>query len=608
MAVYLARDGRFFTLALDVDRGGALGAAQVSCLRSLLGAAGVGFVEAISGPAGHRHLLATWPEGLSASAVARVARALRDSVAPDLDVTPLMNPVTGCIRPPGAQHRHGGRSRVVGSPAHGLAVLRRGNNTEAFVRLAALAGVGDLSAPAAALGEAASELICTDGVTSRPSGPRRDLSAPMRALLRDGVVGCEDRSQVAARVTLAMVNARWSFAEFLACVHDSGYAGLAHLRDVKTAGGRVVPRAGVEAAARRMWDGRVRFAVRHPAVGRTPLCPATLEAVAAAAARGAWAGQGGPSARVVFERLLGLARQLGTERVAHDVRSVAVETGLSRSAAGRALLRLRESGWLRAEEGGGRGRLATTYLLQVPPDFEFAAGDGVGGTLVPAPPSPALPANQFELGLVARPHDAMTSSGLGRYAGLVLDMLSAAPASASELTSRSGLDVRTVRRHLGRLEALGLAACSAADVWAASPEALDVAAMALGVAGVVERRRADFIMERVVWAWWLADFHAERGYSTLRGVRRLGRAVMSSGVACPRQPFPLDACGRRAWAAGMSVARSGMGMMPEELARVDLSGVLSFADGRQHRARPRRELTNARRSRIGEQLVLPFAA
>jgi hypothetical protein len=62
-AVYLARGGRFYTVALDLDCGEELAASQLVALRRVLTAAGIAWVEAVSGPTGHRHLLTTWPEG-----------------------------------------------------------------------------------------------------------------------------------------------------------------------------------------------------------------------------------------------------------------------------------------------------------------------------------------------------------------------------------------------------------------------------------------------------------------------------------------------------------------------------------------------------------------
>ena len=100
VAVYLAREGFYYTLAFDIDAGGAEACEQADLLGSILELAGIRYVTAMSGPAGHRHLICTWSVGLDPVDVARVARKLRE-LAPDLDVAMLLNPATGCLRPPG---------------------------------------------------------------------------------------------------------------------------------------------------------------------------------------------------------------------------------------------------------------------------------------------------------------------------------------------------------------------------------------------------------------------------------------------------------------------------------------------------------------------------
>src|SRR5205085_448987 len=149
---------------------------QLVALRRVLTAAGIAWVEAVSGPTGHRHLLTTWPKGLDAGAVRAVAVALRDRVAPDLDVTPLTNPKTGCIRPPGSPHRHGGRSEVAGCPRTALRILRAGNSAASFDRLGKL-----LDATAPVVPDVTRQLAALEKVGGQPwlRRRRRRLSAEM---------------------------------------------------------------------------------------------------------------------------------------------------------------------------------------------------------------------------------------------------------------------------------------------------------------------------------------------------------------------------------------------------------------------------------------------
>src|SRR5690242_9219591 len=74
VAVYLAREGRYYGLAFDVDAPRREARRQAAVVASTLIAAGIAFVEAESGPAGHRHLICTWRQGLDAEEVAGIAR------------------------------------------------------------------------------------------------------------------------------------------------------------------------------------------------------------------------------------------------------------------------------------------------------------------------------------------------------------------------------------------------------------------------------------------------------------------------------------------------------------------------------------------------------
>ena len=622
LAVYLARGGRFHTLALDVDRGGQRGVHQAVALGSILKTAGVAFVEAISGPQGHRHLLATWPAGLDAGQVAALAKALRDTLAPDLDITPMTNPKTGCIRPPGALHRHGGRSKLVGSQAAALAVLRAGNPPEAFTALQQLVGTQPRAGAPNATLSAALMALPLSGSQPHLVGARRDLSPSVERHCRSGGVDGwqENRSATAAAVTLGMVNASWTFPDFLAAVLDQQNVGLDHLRTQRTANGRLVPRTDVKATARRMWAGRIRFALAHPPQHPPTATPPGLDQVAAAAAAAdprRWAGQGGPSERAVLEVLLGSARRTGRPVVGGAVRTLALKTGLTPSTTARALTRLRQGGWLDVV-AVGQGREATTYRLRVPDAGVRAAGTGTdpGGTLArrPCPTEESAAPAVFELGVQARAHDAMTWRGLGRYGGLLLDVLRAGPHSPAQMAARTGLNARTVRLHLRRLAAASLASPDADGLWRAHLLLLDEAALALGAAGVVSARREQAMLERATWAWWLADFVAERGYATARGVRRPGMAVMSSGAPCPAQPFPADATGCRSWSAGLAFVQDGLGLLPHELASVDSRCALPVPRaGRATPLRWPRLAASARSPRAGRggavrPTVLPFAA
>ena len=78
----------------------------------MLDQAGIEHVICESGPTGGRHVWTALAESVDAETVATLARLARH-VCPSLDLSPLSNAATGCVRPPGAPHRAGGRSTVL---------------------------------------------------------------------------------------------------------------------------------------------------------------------------------------------------------------------------------------------------------------------------------------------------------------------------------------------------------------------------------------------------------------------------------------------------------------------------------------------------------------
>lgn len=527
-AVYLARSGRYRTLAFDIDaKEGADPVGDAHRLAAMLDAAGVRYVEAISGPRGGRHLIATFPDGLPASLVAALAKHLAGTVIPSLDATPLCNPRTGSIRPPGAPHRAGGVSTLVTPAARARLLLAAGNPRDAFDRLCTAVGV-------------------PVGGESHPWSPARSprpLSQRIVRLLHHGDVDgvYADRSALAAAICLAFVNAGRPYEEFQRATLDPACRGLDHLRRALVADGRYRfrSRAAITAAARRMWRGRVVYASTHPARGGSstvaPIVGAILAAVDAQARR--WGGQAGPTDRAVLHALLDRALRADRMRVHAGARDLALDAGVSRSAAARAMYRLARDGWLtRVEQAAGTR--AAEYRLHTPagagewhaPSAPFTMA--VGGTLAPAPPTTWLRRT-----VTTQAHDAFTSDGLGRYAGAVLLALLNAPGTARHLARRTGLSMPTVRKHLHRLRTTGLAEPTG-SLWRANDLGrLGGAATQFGGAGAVARRSDGYELERQVYAWYRADFVARRGWTVERGLYRPGRASLVGRDTRPTPPM-----------------------------------------------------------------------
>jgi predicted transcriptional regulator len=560
-AVYLADRTGYRSLAFDLDASRGDVGADAVLLRRLLTESGVRFIEARSGPQGGRHVIATFRDPLPAAKVAALARHLGHGL-PTLDVTPLCNPATGAIRPPGSPHRDGGTSTLLTPSAIAVSALTEGNTRAAFSRLYGRAGV-----PARAARRR----------PPRPTKKPRPLSPYILRLQRDGDLDGRwpDRSGPAAAVCLGYVEAGRPFAEFLQAALDPANRGLDHLRHARVNPGRYRRRSQAEsrAAAERMWRGRIRYAEQHPA--RPPAGGGDLDAhiaavlAAAAATPARWAGQAGPSDLAALRAVAHLVATRRAPTVSAATRTISELTGRTQSTADRALRRLTRDGWL-IRVTAGRGTDAATYRLATPdqqptqPGSTSLAGTPVaGGSLTPAPPT----TDRLCTAIAIQGHDVMTNDGLGRYAAAVHIALCAQPGTVADLASRTGLTSRTVRRQLRRLATAGIAHRTE-RIWAAADVTeLDRAADQLGVTGAVARRAAAHAAERATWRWWLADFTARGSWTVERGLWLPGRHTLTTGDRhVPSQPFPRRA-GRAAHTHALRLVLDGQGPTEDSVSR-----------------------------------------
>jgi DNA-binding transcriptional ArsR family regulator len=145
----------------------------------------------------------------------------------------------------------------------------------------------------------------------------------------------------------------------------------------------------------------------------------------------------------------------------------------------------------------------------------------------------------IENDLTDQRHDLFTRAGLGHLAGRLYALLREHSAltidSAARLLGVSPRHTTTILSRLRRHRVV----IRHAQGWAMSRRDLRTqAARVLGVAGVLEARRALYRAERVVWEWWLAE------YATMTSTPRQR----------PRRPhvlsrplFEASAQGERVW-------------------------------------------------------------
>ncbi|MBN9630064.1 MAG: hypothetical protein J0I18_05585, partial [Actinobacteria bacterium] len=110
-AMYLADRGGYRFLCFDLDAGRGNAAHDAGRLSLWLDELNIDHLVAVSGPAGGRHVWISLEEATDPRLIRELAD-LTGSLLPSLDKGPLSNPDTGCVRPPGAPHRHGGESML----------------------------------------------------------------------------------------------------------------------------------------------------------------------------------------------------------------------------------------------------------------------------------------------------------------------------------------------------------------------------------------------------------------------------------------------------------------------------------------------------------------
>lgn len=186
-AVYLADEaGVFRTMAFDFDGKGAEEDARefLGELKSL----SIPAIFCESGSGEGRHVIFTVPAGIDAETVRDLAYGVGKRLG-TLDKSMLCNPKAGAIRPPGAPHREGGESVLVGcSVFEALEILEEGTTPER-VRMLAARFPWQRLAPVAPL--------------PNPSATFARIPDRARARMRSGVNGTVDGTRSGLIMSLA---------------------------------------------------------------------------------------------------------------------------------------------------------------------------------------------------------------------------------------------------------------------------------------------------------------------------------------------------------------------------------------------------------------------
>ncbi|MFI6541431.1 hypothetical protein ACIBHY_53890 [Nonomuraea sp. NPDC050547] len=576
-----------------------------------LDAADVRYLVCESGPGGGVHV---WvPVVPTAAAVVRQIAYAAARRWPTLDKSPLTNPATGCVRPPGAPHRAGGYSVPVWewmpvTAAAAAAALSVPNDGEAVERLAVVLGAEEVDA-----GQVEAERVRPVESTARGArlaGRRRPCDV---AGLLAATPPPERGHAHLARILVRLALARWSLPEVaeLVAAHRAA-PGLVHLRRQDSASGpRERSRAEQVEVLARQWDRTVAYAStlrrEQPAgddvhaeeewvrrVAAVVEVVASVEqAIEAETASGRWARQSGPSDRKALEYVMEVALVAVSALVEVDCRRLALETGMGKSTAARALMRLCLDGWLKLEQAG-EGQRAHGYRLlpQVvdeqpaqpaahgrvphrpavlgdaaghPVTQEISGGDGTQATPRPALDlRPALTERARRIQALqhrrsicahdafAHPNQALGHAGLGRHAAATAAAVHSHDLyKVKDLAAHTGYSRAATRRHLTVLTRHQLDPRPGTSARSAAARErlhrrLDRAARQIGSSGRRERRHRRYAIEREAWRWWLEELEWMKTTGKRRPTAPGQRRLVLAGAPryANRDAYPRDHRGR----------------------------------------------------------------
>ena len=602
-AVHLAdASGGFRLLGFDLDahRPGqrAAAAADADRMVEVLAALGIAHVVCASGPSGGRHVWVGLDHGAEADQVASLARLARHAL-PTLDVAPLSNPATGCLRPPLAPHRDGGASVVIAGDLGALTTPATspeqvGALHAALAKLAVAAGLGE-QGPGGAVGLGGLGVVLDEHGHPYLPGPRRSL--PAAAAAAAATCG-PDASATMFAVLTGAARAHWRHSDVAALAEAS--PGLEYLRTRRTPTGRSGrPVRGPQSRAAvlaRQWARAVAAVAASPRqIGEDPTFDARAGAVAevvravlaaADAVPARWAEGGGPADRRTLEVICQLALQAVRVEVEVALRRLGDIAGFSHESARHALARLVADGWIRCVRPAA-GRAAPVWSI-VPADPQ---GSGVRKVMTqadprPAPvPSPTAPDPVPGVGAAERTalladitdrvagsaHDVFTHRALGLAAGNLYASVPSRAVDINDLVKITGASRRAALTIIQRLADHGLLVSDGATWWLPDPtragvDRRDAVAAALPdvrtrygthpVAGTLVRRAGAHRLDQAVFDWWCAEVAWRRAPRRPDAKRRPGRGQLSLVPEAGTHvygPFPTKTNGKDDFAAARAI-------------------------------------------------------
>lgn len=504
-AMYLAWNNNYQYLVFDIDNhtnNPAQADKDAAGLQELLDTHGIEYVLCSSSANGGYHIWIALLDSISAQLARDIALAAR-RVYPSVDPTCMLNPTTGCVRPPLSPHWKKGASRILTGDLNAL--LEPTVSEQQILDL--LDSLTSLSQalPADTTGEdkPAEQHIDQHGLPFIP-GTLRPLSPAAISALNTPVSPTTDTSARLYQITLAAVRAHWTYSQYTDYINaHEQLPGLIHAFTRNNHGTRI-PRDNkgansMRSVIARMWrkayttitNGNTQFTGSDSEfLHRSHTTIHTIENIVAWNMTRHLTGTGQATDQRVLNTLSLFALQAHRLTIQADSRRIALTCGISRQAASTSLKRLMSQGLISLTRKA-EGRQAHTYTIHTMKNstntsLRVSQSENLD-TSEYAPTPDTLTTIRHTLitmltqWLTITSHDACTYHGIG---------------------IKNGNQLATT--HVEH---------------PVNPDYLDQLARQHHCEGTTATREATYTLERALWAWW----NQELTYLTSPAATQTGR-------------------------------------------------------------------------------------
>ena len=489
-AIYLAWQGAYQYIVFDLDNHTSNHATrQVDVDRQdiehLLDQQGIDYVTCQSSANGGYHIWIASIDNIDADLVRHLA-LLMSRIFTTLDPTPLVNPKTGCVRPPLSPHWKKGTSHIIKGELDTLyyPTTQQEDIENLLEKLSQL----NMPSPVSENQGEKKQHKDTQGLPYIP-GTIRPLSQYASVLIHTPITVKTDTSRRLYQIVCSAIKNHWHYNTLVTYIESSPQLpGFTHAYTINNHGTRVErPARGVNSMRlmlARMWNKAYTYITTHTKTGndtdfltRKKHVTTIIDALVTWNMQRSIHGTGQASDQRVINTLSLWALKANTLTLQADSRRIALACGLSRQAVSNSLTRLRKQKIITLITPAS-GRIAHEYAISpyLKKLEKRGQEDGLSAYLDTskyAPKENTLTALYDALSttltswLGITSHDACTHTGLGISTGNHL--------------ATQHLSHPNITQHLNEK------------------------AHKLGCAGITAQREATYTLERVLWAWWVSE-------------------------------------------------------------------------------------------------------